>query len=434
MQSFTAPPPTRGAEYASWLNSSLGRFFLFAASVTLFLLASTGLSIWSSPGEKSGGQNVAPRGPNEQFLILLATLFLLSAYFSLPVFGERCGVGVFDANWKPYIHLFRLSFFFSMPAFLFISLGFGASVENGAEIKGATYQQILAASGDDLNLVIGDYFVVEDMFVGLNLTKAIIKTLQPVPKSSSRGSTRPQERRGTTFEMPTQYSETEYFDAKDALAGPPPPPPTDVIGHYVFAPIFETWRTCITRYAVSSICMSENKLIGFVYSQSDSLCRRAGALSCLLEPKPKLNPSYRCRGAGAKLGLDAVGEMMGLCGRVALPPSPILLDEVVYRHKQDGWTLGQTMACHCPADGDGTDMACPGDKKDTDCKSMAPLFFINADYDERIAKTKDLESTWLQFQLAGGFFGFLTVALITLTMLADCYVDRYLRAAAKYAT
>ncbi|CAD7933373.1 unnamed protein product [Amoebophrya sp. A25] len=430
MQSFYAPPPSRGSEFASWLNSGAGRFLLFLTTIGSFILACVGLSFYASPGEKSGGENVSPRSQDEQFLILLATVLNISAFYSLPVFAERCGVGVFDANWKPYVHIYRIAFFFSIPALICISSGFGSDIQNASRIPGSNFQQLLTASKGDLNLVIGDYFIVSDMFVGLNLTKAVIKTLT-VP--NARGSTREQERRGEVFQMPTLYSETEYFDTKDALAGPPPPMPRDVLEHYAFAPIFETWRTCVTRYAVSSICMRENKLIGFVMKNSDNLCRRAGALGCSIEPKPKLNPSYRCTDpVNAVRGLETRLPITGLCGRVVLPPPQILLDEIVKRHIDDGWMLGESMACHCSKDGEGSKIACP-DPSDT-CKKIAPLFFVNADYDDRIAKTGDLESGWLLYQIAGGVFAFLTLFCVILTMLADCYVDRYLRAAAKYAT
>ncbi|CAD7958735.1 unnamed protein product [Amoebophrya sp. A120] len=437
-QSFYAPPPVRGAEYASWTNSSLGRFLLFSTAMTLFMLTAFGLTINASYGEKSGGEVPNPRGPTEQFLLLLVTLFFLAAYYSVPVFAERCGVGVFDANWKPYVHFFRLSFFtaknaIAMPALFCIGMGFGPNVSNGAQIAGTLFQDLIASTADgDLNRVVGDYFVVDDMFVGLNLTRAIIQTLS---EPTSRGSTRAQTRGGQVFHMPTQFSEINYFDRKDALAGPPPPLPKDIIGHYVFAPIFETWRICITRGAVSSICMRENTLIGFQYKQADSTCRRAGALGCLVEPRPQLNPNYRCRQTNAVLGLSAKGQITGLCGRIAIPPHPNLLDEIVQRHTQDGWMLGETMACHCPTDGSsGTDVACPPGLRDTSCKNLAPLFFVNADADDRISKTKEAESLWFKYELAGGVFGGLTVFLILLTMLGDCYVDRYLRAAAKYAT
>lgn len=281
---------------SSLLANSIGRTIFFFLTLTLFGGTCAGFTLRNLPSLSS---------PNS----LLLTMFTLAAaaiFFSLPVFAEHAGIGVFDANWKPFAHFFRLAFLCAIPAVIFITLGLGGSVAGGGDVlmSARTMKDMQAVADNDVPARVGDAFALDDGFIALNQTKALVETVFV----SAMGTKKPQVREGVEFEKPTHFVPVDFFQAEDPLAPPPPPLPNDMIGMYVIAPIFESWQVCLTRAEMTNICMIDNNLLGFAYAEIETWCRWFKIMGCKVG-------MYRvsCEVLGILFGGRGIGVYLELC-------------------------------------------------------------------------------------------------------------------------
>ena len=173
-------------------SSTTGRVLFFLGTLALFAALNVALAESLDPS-RFGGAKLAWN---------LLTVFVLLFYFSLPKWAEMLGIGIVDANWKPHAFFYRFSFFFAVPTFFLVYAGFGGQAAIGEIKKGdLSYAKALAPEGKSLSdSNVGDFLVLGDGFVGLNVSRAIIETLD-IPKGASA---RKQIRADEEFEKKTR--------------------------------------------------------------------------------------------------------------------------------------------------------------------------------------------------------------------------------------
>merc|ERR1719221_544808 len=153
------------------------------------------------------------------------------------------------------------------------------------------------------------YFEASDGFVGLNLTKGVIETLDKTVHGDADS-----ERRSRFRDAELRINTEPFADV------PEPTEPPNMITAYRIAPIFAAYAPCVARYKISGSCLARNPVQGWAISETRSLCSDLRMVACK-PPKPLLEPVYGCSDPGN-------AERVGLCGRIIQPPFEEVIDEL----------------------------------------------------------------------------------------------------------
>lgn len=370
------------------LNSTCGRFFVCCLTCTLFSLICLGLSEWNSPDKRENQTSV--------FTLLGTIAGILFMYAVLPIMSKTAGMVATD-SWKPYFACYRLSFLFAMPAFICIGLGPGQISSFGVSLSSGTDKK---PSIDDLRSDNpGQPFELRDAFVGTNLSKSLVRTLNLHEHGEGESKTT------------SRYQQAEYLLSEEredlieqGIALPTVPPDTRT--QYLVAPVFKKWEKCVTRQRISTLCVENNPIAAWAIAQQDNLCVELGMVAC--NPKePILDPVYHCSEPNAwRASSNKAGPYAGLCGRTRTPPDQAVIDQLLVIMRSEGWT----------------DDAFPKNPIWIDVRSEAC-----------IGAEAKCQRDWELMGTIGIVFAVLTGFCILTTMVLDCQTDRQIRRAKYYA-
>jgi len=391
-------PRPRPSGEISFLNCSVGRAIIFAATLILFGLIAAGIVNWNSPLRRIRGDGLIA---SRWVVLCLIVLGITVMYTALPMMAERAGMSLAYLNWKPYLACYRGAFFTAVPAFIFLYLGRGQSVAFGERVGGPPGTSRV----QDLPRGSGGFFAASDGFVALNLTKGVVWTLNS-HEHGGDGQYRISNYRDAHLMVPAQDDWGEV---------PLPTLPPDTVKVFLFAPIFSEWAPCIARERVGGSCLEKNVVVGWAITMSDSPCTNFGVISCH-PPIPLLDPIYRCASAaGAIHGSSHVGAVKGLCGRTfpgtpgieggSYPVvSPRVVDELRALLLADGWTRD----------------AVPNENH---------IFVDVMANDDCDLDPEPCLAKWNIFGGVGIVFAIITAVCIAIPATADCFIDDRLREA-----
>lgn len=365
------------------LNSTCGRFLIMCLTLLVFALCCIGVTEWNEP-EK--------RVKQESVFVLFGTIGgILFMYAVIPQMSRNAGM-VSSDSWKPYFTCYRLSYLFAMPALICLGLGYGKISSFGT------------SPGSDTSIVdlkadrVGQHFILRDGFVGTNLTKSLVRTLNlhehgDPPKTS-------------------RYQQAEYLlrdERQDFLEQgiEMPTLPPDTRTQYLIAPVFQNWEKCVTRQRISTLCVENNPIVAWAMAKTESLCGELGMLACKME-EPILDPVYHCSSADRmfKSSDNREGSYEGLCGRTIAPPDDPVIEQFLDIMRGEGWT---------------------------DDRFPTQQLWIDVAYEECIGRPDECQSGWELVGLIGIILASLTGFCILATMVLDCQTDRQIRRARMWA-
>eukprot|EP00933_Yihiella_yeosuensis_P002893 TRINITY_DN10507_c0_g4_i1.p1 TRINITY_DN10507_c0_g4~~TRINITY_DN10507_c0_g4_i1.p1 ORF type:complete len:478 (+),score=55.04 TRINITY_DN10507_c0_g4_i1:85-1518(+) len=363
-------------------NSTLGRFVVFAATLIFFGLVNILLVSWNSPDNWLNGQAM--------ILAVMLMISCLTLYTVVPYVSSFAGLtpSKEGVDWKPYLVMYRIAFFFTVPALFMMNLGPSTRVAFGEQFgeKGVPLEQVPIGSYK--------YFEASDGFVALNLTKGILETLERTLHDKAV----PRMSRYKNAEV--RVNREPYSDEVD------PTIPPGVQAFYMFAPVFRHWGSCQTRYRISTACLKSNVVVGWAMARTQSLCTNLRMVGCTIE-QPPLRPRYRCGSTNPVSGEQATAEIEGLCGRSVLMPKTEIVDELRALLILDGWPENSL-----PNTTQG---------------------WYDVTPDPCISFPQDCISRWGMYEMIGLAFIGLTVFCTFITASIDCFIDARIREAVQFA-
>mmetsp|Transcript_41957 Transcript_41957/g.76239 ORF Transcript_41957/g.76239 Transcript_41957/m.76239 type:complete len:498 (-) Transcript_41957:16-1509(-) len=362
------------------LNSSVGRFLVFLATLLLFGVAAVGVVIWNTPVLRLGGQ---------ADFVLAGTIGTVAILYTLvPKLAERTGMTPRESGWKPYLVIYRFAFVTALPALVLLGVGYGHRIAFGEETVGSGEDLIITKlSPESLK-----YFEALDGFVALNLTKAIAETLMDTLHGDDAY------RRSSRFrdaEMPSEYE----FSSENT---PEPTMPPGMLRMYRIAPIFTEKVPCVSGNQTDVDCLSVHPVRAWAVSSTISLCSSLRVVACKA-PFPELKPVYKCTSESPIQGSGYTGDVQGLCGRVVQAPRQGVIDELNFLLSEDSWPL--------------------------DGRPNSTSIWIDITPDECIGDFESCDFRWSTAGLSGVVFGVLTFCFVAIPAVVDCVVDRWIRTA-----
>lgn len=340
-----------------------------------------GLSTWNSPQNRESGLSLG---------IFFWNLAILLLTYVIPLFAEKAGMSALDTGWKPWLVLYRFSFMTAIPACMLQVLGLGAAAEFGMPAGTAGKLSLTKLENNYWN-----YFELSDGFVALNLTKGITETLVAEEHGVE------DHRRVSRFRDAEIRVNIEPFSDQAE--------PTETPGRlatYRLAPIFENWESCLTRYRMSTGCLTRNPIKAWAISKSTSLCSAQRSVGCR-PPKPRLEPVYRCSNEEKMVqGAETQEPITGLCGHVSSPPPAGAIDELGALLLYDAWPK----------------ISLPD----------ATTIWLDVSPDECLNDTAACKASWSNLFIAGLVFQILTNMCILIPCYLDCKVDHKIRQARRF--
>jgi len=325
--------------------------------------------------------------------VLIATLLCGVFMFTLlPALAKKAGMAPSDkgVDWKPYFVFYRLSFYTAIPAFFCLAFGQGSKAAFGEPQGPAGQVTILQLDKKSMN-----YFQASDGFVGLNLTKGVIETLQI---TTHGGDVAPRKSRFRDAELRIN---TEAFSEEVEPTLPP-----GALKTYRVAPVFGRWSLCAARFSMSVACLQTNPVVGWAVSTTYSLCSDLHMVACN-NPRPVLDPVYQCASSSKPLrGSEQRGPVFGLCGRVATPPREGAVDELSAILLEEGWPQA----------------ALPN----------VSQVWLDVSPDECISRPEECIAKWDLVGSIGILFAALTGLCIVEPCVMDCVVDKRIRDARRF--
>jgi len=365
------------------VNSSVGRGIVFALTFILFMYSAVSLTTWHSVQNRLEGKSVRA--------LLIAVCCAIVMFTFLPMLAERAGMSPFETGWKPYLVFYRCSYFMAVPALVCLAMGYGERSAFGESAGPAGALTLGKLSNDYWN-----YFEASDGFVGLNLTKGVIETLDKTVHGDVES-----ERKSRFRDAELRINTEPFSDV------PEPTEPPNMLKAYRIAPIFASWAPCVARYRVSGACLQRNRVEGWALSETRSLCSDLRMVACK-PPKPLLEPVYGCSDPdNAVHGGRSVGPIgVGLCGRIIQPPFEGVIDELKALLLSDGWP----------------EISIPN----------ATSLWVDVQPNKCIAAPDDCLNRWSTVGMVGVLFALLTSSCIVVPAALDCVTDYRIRSAANF--
>jgi len=360
------------------LNTTIGRFSMFMATIVLINLGIFGLTTWNLPEYRKGGSS---------FYYFFIALFLFCASYTIPLLSATAGMNPLESGWKPFLVFWRLSLLTAIPACVLQVQGLGTQNAFGQSAGGLGSLKL-----QDLQNEFWNYFELADGFVALNLTKGIVETLAREEHGVK------QHRRISRFrDAELRINREPYSDI---------PEPTETPGRlatYRIAPVFDNWAPCTSRYRISVRCLERNKVRAWAIAKSTSLCSQYKSVGCK-PPKPYLEPIYGCSGPlGGVKGVETSLKIEGFCGHVTKAPPEGAIDELGALLLYDAWPR-------------------------TSLPSANSLW-LDVAPDECVGNPASCEEQWSQLYSAGLAFQIVSNILVLVSAFFDCKVDAKIRKA-----
>lgn len=382
-------PSVKSNGEKSALNSSCGRFFVMCLTLLIFSLCCLGLSEWKTPEKRVQQESV--------FVLSGTILGILFLYAVIPRMSIDAGMVSTDL-WKPYFACYRMAFLFSLPALICIGLGygeisgFGSRTPSGGDPSGKPSIKDLKADQ------VGQHFELRDAFVGTNLTKSLVRTLNLHEHGDPKKTSRYQQ---------SQYLLSEEREDYIDQGIPLPTVPPDTRTQFLVAPVFQSWEKCVTRQRISTLCVQNNPIVAWAIAQTDNLCAELGMVACH-QAEPILDPVYHCStpNGAFKASDNREGPYVGLCGRLVKPPDDPVIEQLLDIMRADGWS--------------------------DDRFPPTPLW-ISVVHEKCIGSPDECLEQWNIIGLIGIVFSSLTGLCILATIVMDCQMDRHIRRARMYA-
>lgn len=359
-------------------NSTTGRFCTFSTALVCFVVAAVGFSEWQRPSRVMNGES--------PYLLVSAIAGTIIMYTCVPPLARCTGMADTEAGWKPYLAVFRCSFLGAVPSLCCLAYGYGSRIGFGEAVGTAGSMQM----EDLIGLSPGYYFEASDGFVALNLTKGVAETAA-----------------FTEHGQENQLRYSRYRDAELKVNYEPytievePTTAPGMLRVYVMAPIFANWAPCTTRYRTSAQCINGNPVMAWAVAKTESLCTSLRSVACL-PPDPLLRPVYMCSTKNTD-GFSYTGQIQGLCGRtVEAPPNPVI-DEYSALLINMGFPVRSL--------------------------PNSTQVWVDVWPDDCIAHPESCLATWDTLSGLGIFFAFCTVCCIVGPLIADCVIDKRIRAA-----
>jgi len=357
-------------------------------TLAVFALSCVGVVEWNTPDK---------RVKQESVFVLIGTIIgILFLYAVMPQMSRSAGMVSTD-SWKPYLACYRLSYLFSLPAFLCLGLGYGQISSFGTSPSSSDGSQKPSISDLSADKV-GQHFELRDAFVGTNLSQSLVRTLNLHEHGDPPKTSRYQQ---AEYLLP---DEREDFQEQGI---PMPTVPPDTRTQYLVAPVFMNWEKCVTRQRISTLCVENNPIVAWAIAQTESVCSELGMLTCKLE-EPVIDPVYHCSTPSRmfKSSDNREGPYEGLCGRTIKPPDDPVIEQLLDIMRGEGWT---------------------------DDRFPATPLWIDVSYEGCIGSPDECVSQWELVGLIGILFACLTGLCILITMVLDCQTDRQIRRARMWA-
>jgi len=376
---FIMPAPPSALERT--LNSTLGRTLTVFVMVVNFIGLLACAVSWNAPDRWLNAEAIP--------ILILGFLLLTSLYTATPALAQLAGLmpSSTGVDWKPYLVFYRLAYFCSVPALVFMYIGPG-----GRESHGFPEGDVEDISLTELTRGSYKYFRANDGFVALNLTKGITETLE-------RGEHNVNVPRMSRFRDAQIVNNREPFSNEVEPTVPPGFQET-----YRIAPVFLSWAPCVTRYRISAGCLKQNEVAGWAIATSRAACTTFRMVSCRVQD-PQLEPTYRCA-TNPIAGSSYADPIQGLCGRSTIPPSDEVQDEPSALLLLDGWPESSL-----PNSTHGWYDVWP---------------------DDCIADINECEQRWTMYEQVGLSLCGLTILLAVVPLAIDWTVDARFRSALKF--
>lgn len=374
------PYVARSSYLDRFLNSTSGRFFVFACTLGFMNLGIYGFVNYNRPSF---------REPGLSFYYSILAFIIFATTFTIPLLAPRAGMNAAESGWKPYLVLWRLGLFLGLPAcYLQVS---GDGQQNAWGEPAGVLGEIKVT---EIENVFWNYFETSNGFVALNLTKGIVETLAPAEHGVKK------------HRRISRYRDAELRINREPYSDVPEPTETPGrLATYRLAPIFESWAPCVTNYRISARCLRRNPVKAWAVSKSTSICSSYKSVGCR-PPKPFLEPVYNCgNGKGGTPGASTTMPMDGFCGHVTSPPPEGAIDELSALLLYDAWPK----------------IALP--KPDT--------LWLNVDPDPCISDPDACKAMWSTLTFAGFALQMLGNAMVVVAAFLDLRVDGQIRKARK---
>lgn len=373
-------PVVRNNALLRAINSTLGRSFVFFATLALFVFVSQGIVDFQDPVQQLNG---------EHWPLMLASFFALAVlYTCIPMLSEKAGMHPTKTGWKPYMALYRCAFLTGIPALCCLALGHGS-----AKAFGVRDGEAGATTIEALERASSRYFEASDGFVALNLTKGVSLTLNRLEHGNA------------DVRRISRYRDSQLLINREPYTGlTEPTVAPGMVDMMVVAPIFSQWQSCASRYQISANCLMKSPPVGWAITTTDSLCNSLQMISCK-PAEPRLDPVYQCSSSPIR-GQQRTLPVAGLCGRVILPPLPEVIDELGAILLQDGWPKATL--------------------------PNASQVWVDVAPDECINQPSVCLERWNLIGTFGVVFAVITGILVLIPAAIDYFIDENIRAARRF--
>mmetsp|Transcript_91894 Transcript_91894/g.160728 ORF Transcript_91894/g.160728 Transcript_91894/m.160728 type:complete len:490 (+) Transcript_91894:70-1539(+) len=360
------------------VNSTVGRAVTVLLALAIFNYSCYAMPDWNRPAYWAEGT---------QRLWMFVAIAGFASMYILPLLAEHAGMSAKETGWKPYFVMFRISFVIAIPAVALQAIGQGGQLGNGEKMAS---QSVTSLDGS----VYWSYFIADNGFVALNLTKGVVQTLTATEHGTEEA------RRESRFRDAALVINNEpYVDQTQPTEQP------GMTAMYRVAPVFQNWAPCVSRYRISGACLQQNPVQAWAIAQTMSLCTEVGFVACR-PPQPIIEPVYQCSSDEPIYGVEYKDPVTGLCGRITLPPPPGAIDELRALLLEDGWA--------------------------TKSLPTAENIWLDLRPDPCIGGFAECDATWTNLQLAGVALQLLTCLLMIVPCIMDCVVDYRIREARKF--
>jgi len=370
-------------KFSQHLDSSVGRGLIFCLTLFAFIVSAICLIIWRVPSLQQKSQHWP--------ILILMIISLVALFIWLPLLAEEAGMRSDRTGWKPYLAMYRGAHLTAVSALLCFAFGYGEAIRFGTP-QGSDSRELSISS---LEPDSGGTFEAVDGFVALNLTKGVSETL------------RAYEHGDVNFRRISRFHDAELRVNKEPFSDQVEPTvPPGMLGVFVVAPVFASWAPCVSRYRVSTTCLSDNKVLGWAIAQTESLCSDFGMVACKT-PQPQIECAYQCSSDSPIMCSSTGGglSVTGLCGRVVAPPKEAVVDELRALLLLDGWSSSSL--------------------------PNSEHVWFDLRPDPCIAHPEECNATWQFIGHIGSVLAVLTVLCIIIPAALDCCVDGRIRQARK---
>lgn len=361
------------------VQSTLGRLLTYALTLVTFGWAAFALVEFQDSVLLMHG---------EHYPMMLGAIFAIVFLFVfLPILAQKAGINPSLTGWKPYLVIYHCSYLLALPALICFYLGLGHQSAFGLAAGRAGEVSMGALVPGS-----GRYFEASDGYVALNLTKGVLETFERTEHGD-------QKKRISRFRNAELVINKEPFS--DQVEPTVPPGTTQL---YVIAPIFGEWAPCATKYRISTTCLGNNAPVGWAFVKLQSMCNGLNMVACRAS-LPELSPIYKCSTTQLQGRLEK-GAVVGLCGRVVLPPPESVVDELAAIYLSEQWPLASL--------------------------PNSTQVWVDVHQDPCIGQPASCVEQWELIAYVGNGFAILVVLCILVPAAMDWTVDRRIREARKY--